>query len=411
MAEEQSTIYRYKAINKKGRIVNGSLSAKDEVHLYQQLEGIGLSLIKSNKISREKSKLSAFLSREPIKLPDKIQLYFQLLQLQQAEIPITKGLAYAANSLKNQQLLDIVNDMKRMVTEGLSMSEAMAKFPECFPRLEIAIMKISERTGDIAGSYKYLIDYLEDAEKMNQQLKKATRYPMILVLVICVALFVMMGYVVPQVTGFLKSATDIELPFHTLLLIDTSDFFVANWMYIFGGIAAFVIGLRMGRKYSEGFKYKTDEILLSLPIAGDLVRKMQIARFMHVLSTLYRAGIPILSSLKEARRVMTNEVMAAATLEVIEDVNNGITIADALNNTGEFDILAVQLIDVAEKSSGLDKAFNQVTNIYKNQVDEAIKAFIDYIEPSLTVVMGGLVFWIVISVFGPIYSIFDKVGF
>jgi type IV pilus assembly protein PilC len=410
MAKEQTSIYKYKAINKKGRIINGSLSAHDEVHLYQQLEQIGLSLIKGNKIKREKTAVFSFLTKHPIKLSDRIQLYFQLLQLQVAEIPLVKALDYAANSITNQQLVDIANDMKRMVSEGLSMSESMAKFPECFTRLEMAIMKISERTGDMAGSYRYLIAYLEEAEKMNQQMKKATRYPLILLFVISIALVVMMGYVVPQITSFLKSATNIELPFHTLALMATSEFFQSYWMHMAGVITALVVSFKLLRKYSEPFKYKTDYIILNMPVVGDLVRKMQISRFMHVLSTLYIAGIPILSSLKEARRVMTNEIMSAATLEVIEDVNNGLSIADALNNTGEFQILAIQLIDVAEKSSGLDKAFDQVTTIYKNEVDETIKAFIDYIEPALTMVMGILVFWIVVSVFGPIYSIFDEVG-
>ncbi len=411
MAKEQSTIFKYKAINKKGRIVNGSLSAQDEVHLYQQLEQIGLSLIKGTPIKRDKSRLSTFLNRNPIKLPDKIQLYFQLLQLQNADIPLTKALDYAANSLTNQQLVDITNDMKRMVSEGLSMSESMAKFPECFTRLEMAIMKISERTGDMTGSYKYLISYLEDAEKMNQQMKKATRYPMILLFVIFVALVVMLGYVVPQITSFLKVAKQMELPIYTVALMATSEFFQSYWYYLAGAVFVAFVGLKLLRKYSEPFRYKTDYMLLNLPVMGDLIRKMQISRFMHVLSTLYMAGIPILSSIKEARRVMTNEIMSAATLEVIEDVNNGLSIADALNNTGEFEILAVQLIDVAEKSSGLDKAFNQVTDIYKNEVEMKINAMIDYIEPALTMVMGILVFWIIVAVFGPIYSIFEDVGF
>lgn len=409
-ARRTSSLYRYKAVNKKGRIINGSLSAYDDVHLYQQLEAVGLSLIKSNQIARSQKSFLGGFGQEKITLRDKVQFYFQLNQLQKAEIPLTKALDYASSAINNQRMQDVVNDLKRMVSEGLSMSESMAKFPEVFPRLEVAIIKVSEHTGDTLAAYQYLISYTQDAEKMQQQLKKATRYPIILVTVILLAVGILMGYVVPQITSFLKVANGAELPIYTIALMAVSDFFQSYGHYVAGLILLTIIAIKTLRKKSNAFRYKTDQIALSMPVAGPLIRKLEVARFFHVLSTLYMAGIPIINSLKEARKVINNEILKAASLELIEDVNSGKTIAASMLNTGEFEALSVQLIDVAEKSSGMEKAFIQVSDIYKNDVDEAIDAMVSYIEPALTMVMGIMIFWIIISVFGPIYSTFEDIG-
>lgn len=410
MQEEFST-YKYKAVNKRGRVVNGSISAKNEIHLHHLLEEMQLSLIKSYKVDRRTSQLKTIFFTSRVRIRDRIQFYFQLKQLQKADIGLTHALSYVASTITNIVMQGITNDLRRMISEGMSFSEAMTTFPECFTKLEIAIIKLAESTGNMIDSYQYLIDYLESAEKMQARIAKATRYPMIILAVVILAVVILMGFVVPQIIGFLKIAKGFELPFQTIALMAVSDFFRNYSLYALLVLAIVVVVAYFLRQLYFPFRYQTDKLTLKLPVFGELVRKTEIARFMHVLEVLYGAGIPIVVALRESSKIVTNEVLKEATREVVEDVSNGRTIAESINQTGEFDALCVQLIDVAEKSSGLNSALKQITDIYNTEVDQTIQAALDYLEPGLTGVLGVIILWIAAAVFGPIYSVFEKLDF
>ncbi|MCK6418048.1 MAG: type II secretion system F family protein [Alphaproteobacteria bacterium] len=394
MQEEFST-YKYKAVNKRGRVVNGSISAKNEIHLHHLLEEMQLSLIKSYKVDRRTSQLKTIFFTSRVRIRDRIQFYFQLKQLQKADIGLTHALSYVASTITNIVMQGITNDLRRMISEGMSFSEAMTTFPECFTKLEIAIIKLAESTGNMIDSYQYLIDYLESAEKMQARIAKATRYPMIILAVVILAVVILMGFVVPQIIGFLKIAKGFELPFQTIALMAVSDFFRNYSLYALLVLAIVVVVAYFLRQLYFPFRYQTDKLTLKLPVFGELVRKTEIARFMHVLEVLYGAGIPIVVALRESSKIVTNEVLKEASI----------------NQTGEFDALCVQLIDVAEKSSGLNSALKQITDIYNTEVDQTIQAALDYLEPGLTGVLGVIILWIAAAVFGPIYSVFEKLDF
>jgi type IV pilus assembly protein PilC len=406
--QEEFATYRYKAVNKRGRVVSGSISAKGEIHLHLLLEDMNLSLIRSTKVTRETSVFTTLFFKSRVKLRDKIQFYFQLKQLQKAGISLTQALAHVSSTTNNIVLQGTINDMRRMITEGLSFSEAMATFPEGFSKLEVAIIRLAESTGNMLDAYDYLAAYLESAEKMQARISKATRYPMIILCVVFLCISVLMGMVVPQIIGFLKIAKGFELPIQTVALIAVSDFFKAYIFHILLGVSALIIVIYLLRRFYTPFRYQTDWVFLHLPVIGELIRKTEIARFMHVLEVLYTAGIPIVSALRESSKIVRNEVLKSATKEIVEDVSNGRSIAESINQTGEFDPLCVQLIDVAEKSSGLNSALRQITDIYNTEVDQTVQAAVDYLEPALTGVLGLTILWIAAAVFGPIYSVFEK---
>ena len=159
------------------------------------------------------------------------------------------------------------------------------------------------------------------------------------------------------------------------------------------------------------FRHNTDQMVLNSPMIGDLMRKIEISRFSYIVSSLYKAGVPFLECLQVALESIENRVISAALSKVIEDMQAGETLSDALNTTGEFPSIVVQMIKIGEESGDMSYVLDQVSEFYDNDVEEAVQAMVTMIEPALTGIMGGLIAWIAIAVFGPIYGMFENIEF
>lgn len=398
--------YKYKAFTASGRPQTGVLSANDEIHLHQQLDAAGMTLVKASEIKEGGSVDSLLASITPNRLDirDLLQFYIQMEQMQKSGIPLLDALSHCRNTLTNKGLKDAVSELHRMVSEGMSLSEAFAQFPKYFSKLEVSILGAAEKTGDMVGSYNYLIDYLKARDLMERRIKKATRYPTMLVVVILVAIVVLMKFVVPQIVGFLEGAGNMELGFATTSLMATSEFFQNYWWVVIGGIIGIFVTYKGGRQLSGGFKTLTDRLVMQLPSFGDLVRKIEIARFSYIVSSLYQAGVPFLDCLSTASESIENTVIHDALQQVQEDMRSGSSMSDAINNTGEFPAIVVQMVKIGEESGNMAQVLDQVAEFYNTDVEDAIEAMISAIEPSLTAIMGLFIAWVAIAVFGPIYS-------
>ena len=232
-------LYKYKAVTKSGRPTNGVLSANDEVHLYQQLEAAEISLIKCSPVNKQGTFTARFFAKKA-KIRDLLQFYIQMEQMQKSGIPLLDGLGHCRMTVTHAGLRDVISELHRLVSEGMSLSEAFGQFPEYFSKLERSIIGASEKTGNMVASYNYLIEYFKALDEMQRRIRKATRYPMILVFVILLAVTILMNFVVPQIIQFIRVADGGELPFATVALIATSDFFAAYWWIclalIIGGV-------------------------------------------------------------------------------------------------------------------------------------------------------------------------------
>ena len=218
--------YNYRALNKNGRPVRGSLTAANETDLFQQLQAGGFELIDCKTVGGESK--GAGMIREifsgGVKTRDKIQLFVHLEQLQKAGVPLLESLADIRDTSESPKLRDILTELHREVSEGASLSEAMGKYPNVFENIFVSLIAAGEETGNLMQSFSQVIRHLKWADAMNTKKKKAMRYPKILLFVVFVVVGVMMTYVVPEVTGFLANIGQ-ELPPVTRALIATSDFF------------------------------------------------------------------------------------------------------------------------------------------------------------------------------------------
>lgn len=400
--------FTYKALNQKGRPIKGSISAVNEMDLYNQLQAAGLELVTCKPVTDKKGGVT--LMKKKVKVRDMIQLFIGLEQMQSAGVPMLEALNDIREGTDNQTLRDIMADIYRNVTDGSSLSEAMANHPAVFTPLYLSLIGAGESTGDLTSAYRQLVKFLKWVDDMQSKIKKATRYPMVLMTAVILVCVVMMGYVVPQITEFIKNL-DQELPFVTQALIVTSEFFQNFWWIVLGTPIVSFIALKILRKLSEEIRFRTDAIALQLPVFGNLIRKINIARFAQTFGALYASGIDVISALKSAQNTITNLAINEALEASIGQVQTGSTLSTAFNSSGEFPSLVVRMVKIGEESGKLSEVFDQISEFYTKDVDEAVSGMISMIEPALTLLLGGIILWIAAGVFGPIYGSFSQMNF
>lgn len=394
--------FSYRAVNDQGRPVRGIISAANETELVQLLEESGMALVDCKAIGEKQGKISA-LKLSKIKIPTLIQLFVHLEQLQKAGVPLLASLADVRDTTESDALRDVMSDIYKEVSEGNSLSSALGKHPTVFEEIFIALISAGEETGNLQQSFNQVVTHLKWTYAMRTKVKKATRYPKILLTVVFFVIYIMMGHVVPQVTGFLLEMGQ-ELPPVTLALMSTSNFFVAYAIHIILGFIAFIIFIKVGRALSEEFKYRTDYIALNAPVMGPLIRKISLSQFSRTFGILFISGVEIMQCLETARQTAVNLVMMEALGSVKQRVQEGASLSEAMKVSGEFPSLVVRMLKVGEESGNLTEILEQVSEFYDHDVNEAIDGMIAMIEPILTGVLGILVLWIAAAVFGPIYD-------
>ncbi len=399
--------YKYKALNAKGRPIRGVLGAVNENDLFNQLQAAGLDLVSCTPLSKKTSK-NRFITR--VKIRDLIQLFMHLDQMETAGVPLLDALADIRDTTDNVAMRDAISEIHRDVTEGSKLSEAMEKHTKIFNNLYVSLIGAGEETGKMNASYQQLIKYLKWVDLMQGRVRKATRYPMILLVVVLGAVTVMMWRVVPQIVEFIRNM-EFDLPFATTSLIATSDFFQDYWWVVLG-TPFFVVGLFFAiRNSSEGAAYQLDKWVLQSPLMGPVVRKINIARFCQTFGALYASGLPILDAIKAASNTVGNRALREALESIQSLIKTGSPLSEAFNGSGEFPSMVVRMLKVGEDSGNLTVVLEQVSDFYTADVDEEVQKLISMIEPSLTVVLGAMILWIAVGVFGPIYSSFENIEF
>ena len=392
--------YQYRAINQSGRIIRGAVFAANEQDLNGLVESAGLDLIEFKKISEQR--LSKIFQQR-VKIRDLIQMCVHLEQLQRAGVPLMESLGEVRDSMDTPRLRDALSQITREVNDGGSLSAAFGAHPKLFGNVFQSLVSAGEQTGQMSEAFSQLVAHLKWVDEMSVKVKKATRYPATLGAVVLLVVIFMMSFVVPQVTALLQS-NGTELPFMTRALIATSNTIRDYWfmipLLIIGGLA----GVTSGRRMSQDFKYRTDYYLLRIPIIGIVLRKIALARFAYMFATMFRSGIELLACLDASKRLVNNLALSEALSVVREGVQSGLGLSTAMRSSGEFPPLVIRMIKVGEDSGNMSDALNNVAEMYNRDVDESVQGMISFIEPALTVVMGGIMAWIAIAVFGPIYD-------
>lgn len=394
--------FSYRAVNEKGRPVRGVIEAANEADLFNRLNESGMALVSCKQMDEKAGRL-ATLTAKKVQLRDLVQMFVHLEQLQKAGVPLLDSLADVRDTTDSARLRDIMSDVYNEMTAGASLSAAISKHPSVFEPIFVSLIGAGEETGNLGHSFEQLIKHLKWTDAMNSKVKKATRYPKILVVVVFGVVWLMMSYVVPNVVGFLQESGQ-ELPMVTTALIATADFFGDYFLHLIGGIIGFYAFVKVMRDVSEEFRYRTDYLALHMPAMGSTIRKISLARFCQTFAVLFTAGLEVLRCLEAAKQTSGNMVITGALEMVKQQVQEGSPLSMALANSGEFPSLVTRMIRIGEESGNLSGVLEQVTEFYDKDVNEAVDGMIAMIEPLLTVILGGFILWIAAAVFGPIYD-------
>jgi type IV pilus assembly protein PilC len=396
------TLYAYKAMNADGRVVMGRVDAINAADLEMRLKRMDLDFIRGNPMRQ-----GGMFGGKGVTRRELINFCFHLEQLARAGVPILDGLTDLRDSLENPQFREVIAGMIESIDGGKTLSQAMSEHPRVFDNVFVSLISAGESTGNLQDVLKNLVETLKWQDELAAQTKKLIMYPAFMGTVVIGVVLFMMIYLVPKMVGFIKN-TGHELPLHTQILIAVSNFFVNYWYIALGLPLSAVIGLAALVRTNPAARYRFDEFKLRLPVLGGILRKIILSRFAGVFAMMYASGISILDSLRATEGVVGNLVIRRGLERVGEMIAEGQGITIAFQNVGLFSPLVVRMLRVGENTGGLDTALTNVSYFYGRDVRESIGRVQAMIEPTMTVILGVILGWVMLSVLGPIYDTITK---
>jgi type IV pilus assembly protein PilC len=396
-------IFDYKAVSPEGRMVFGRLDAINVVDLEMRLKRMELDLVTGRPIDRGR----LFGSRQ-VPRRELINFCFHLDQLSRAGVPILDGLADLRDSIEAPRFREVIAGLIEGIEGGQTLSLAMADHPDVFSQVFVSLIRAGEATGQLPDVLHSLSESLKWEDELASQTKKLLMYPAFVATIVFAATAFLMIYMVPQLKQFVKNMGQ-ALPLQTQALFFVSDLLVAWWwLFLLLPLLA-VVATAATLRTNPLARLRFDGLKLSLPLVGPILRKIILARFANTFAMLYAAGIPILESIRTTQDIAGNLVVRKALEQVEHSIREGQNIAGAFRDAALFPPLVVRMLRVGENTGGLDRALLNVAYFYNRDVRESVGKAQTLIEPMLTLFMGALLGWIMLSVIGPIYDVIAKI--
>ena len=341
--------YNYKAVDQVGRPAQGQLDALNEIDLELRLQRIGLDLVTFRQI---KKSTALFRSRK-VSLKDLVMFCFQLEQLTNAGVPLLEGLSDLRDSTTNPHFQKVIGSLVSEVEGGKMLSQALAQHPDVFSNVFVSLVQAGEQTGRLPEVFDHLASTLKWQDELVAQTKRLLAYPLFVLVVVLGAIVFLMSYVVPQMVAFLQNMGQ-TLPLETRVLIALSNAFVNYWWLMIALVVLVTVTtIIMVRKSAEA-RYKFDYLKLRLPVTGDILQKIILARFARYFALMYQTGIPILDAIKTCEEIVANRVVADALSRAHQQINAGDSMSESFKNAGLFPPLVVRMVRVGESTGALD---------------------------------------------------------
>ena len=396
--------FNYKAIDVTGKAILGQIDALNIVDLELRLKRMGLDLVVGGPTKR-----AGGLGRA-IKRPDLINFCFHLEQLTSSGVPLVEGLTDLRDSVENPRFREVTSGLIENIQGGQNLSGALATYPEVFNPVFRSLVKAGEDTGRLPEVLKSITENLKWEDELAAQTKKLVMYPAFVGTVVIGVTIFLMVYLVPQMVSLIRNMGQ-TLPAHTRLLIFVSDIFVHYWWAILALPVIAYFGIKFMAQTNPAVRHRLDALKLRLPFVGPILRKIILSRFASIFALMYSSGITILDAIRNAEDAAGNVVIREGLETAGQQIAEGKTVTTAFQEVGLFPPLVVRMLRVGESTGALDTALLNVSYFYNREVKEEIGRIQVLIEPALTVVMGVLLGWVMLSVLGPIYDSITKLKF
>ena len=396
-------MYSYKSISSTGKSTRGLQDAANLIDLELHLKRSGLDLISARLVESNSS-----FGMKKIKRPDLITFFFNLEQLTRAGVPLLECLGDLRDSMEEPVFREIIANLVKSIEGGKKLSQAMAMHPNAFDKIFISLTHAGEESGRLVEVFKHLTESIKWQDEMSTQTKNMMIYPLFVGSVVLGITFFLMIYLVPQLVGFIKGM-GMEIPFQTRLLLATSGIFVNYW-YVILLLPVLLFGAYKGALILRpDLQYHVDKLKLHIWPTGPILRKIILARFANTFAMMYASGITILDCLANSKELVNNQVIARSMEQVIKEIEAGKNLTQSFQHTGIFPALVIRMLKVGESTGELDLALLNVSYFYDRDVKDSIKKVQVMIEPTMTIILGVLLGWVMLSVLGPIYDIIGKV--
>ena len=399
--------YEYKAVDRAGRPARGSLEAVNEVDLELRLRRMGLDLITFRQVDRHASTIAA---GGKITRQDIINFCFDLEQMIRSGIPILDGLRDMRDSMENPRFREVLTVMTEDMEGGKVLSQCMATHPEVFDSVFVSLVRAGEQSGQLAEVFQNLADNLKWMDELISQTRRLLILPAMTLVVVLGVLVALLIFLVPQIAQMFKTM-GLALPLQTKILIALSGFMSQYWYVVFGTPIIVIIVLVITVQRSSRAAYMWDYAKLRLPLVGPTFQKIILSRFANIFALMYRSGITVLDAMKTCEDVVNNRVIADSLARAGQQVAAGESMTETFRNLGVFPPLVIRMLRVGENTGALDTALLNITYFYNRDVKESVDKAQKMLGPVMTVVLGGLLAFVVWAVLGPVYDILGKIKF
>lgn len=395
--------FQYKAIDENGARVAGQIDAANDADLERRLKAIGLDLVgcRACNVARRGGRN---MSRR-----DLIALCFELEQISRAGLPLADGLRDLRDGVEDLKIRDVLASIVEDVEGGRTLSQAMTRHPRDFSPVLVSLIHAGEQSGRMTKVLEKLTQSLRWEDELRSHTRKLMIYPAVVSLVVGATVCFLLAVLVPQVVTLFKNM-GLALPIQTRILIATSDLVVGYWWAMLIGLLC-AAPIAVGALRTSRGRRALDRTLLRLPLIGAILHKIALARFASFFALMYQSGITVLDALKSGESIVGNRVLAQALARASEQIVGGRRLSEGLAATGLFPPLVIRMTRVGENTGDLDGALLNVNYLYEREVREGIEQALKLLEPTMTLVLGGVLALVLFSVLGPLYDVIGRIKF
>lgn len=389
-------VFEWEGKDRGGKQVRGEIRASGENQVKSSLRRQGVLPVKIRKRKMRSGK--------SIKPKDIAIFTRQLATMMKAGVPLLQAFDIVGRGNPNGSVTKLLNDVRTDVETGTSLSAAFRKYPLYFNALYCNLVEAGEAAGILESLLDRLAVYMEKTEAIKSKIKSALMYPISVMVVAFVVVAVIMIFVIPAFKTVFSSF-GADLPGPTLIVIAISEFFVAYWWLIFGGLGGGIYFFFQAWKRNEKMQKFMDRALLKVPVFGALIEKSCIARWTRTLSTMFAAGVPLVEALDSVGGASGNSLYADATTKIQQEVSTGTSLTAAMGNANLFPTMVLQMCSIGEESGSIDHMLGKAADFYEAEVDEMVAGLSSLMEPIIIVILGTLIGGIVVSMYLPIFKL------
>jgi len=392
--------YKFRTINETGRIKSDTMIASNAMELEKRLSSMGFDLLsytEQNKISK------SLLKRKKISRRELINFTFHVEQLMKSGVPLLDSLRDVRDSMDYSHFTDVLQTIIDDIEGGKTLSLALAAHTHIFDKVYVTLVRVGEETGRLPEVLNDLAETLRWQDELASHTQRIMIYPAIVSVVVLAVVSFLMIYLMPQLIPFIKNIGG-EIPTHTKVLIATSKIFVDYWYIILSAPFLIAAGIKYIARNNDRARYLVDDIKLKIWLFGTLMMKIKLARFANYFAMMYSSGISVLDALNISEDMVDNVVLAESIRTARTRISEGTQISESFSGTGVFPSMIVRMLKIGEDTGAMDSALLNVSYFYNREVRESIDKIEPVMVPALTILLGGIMMWIMMAVLGPVYD-------